>query len=99
MNRTLTREHQQEDFDILLNEDQGFWCKLIVHNDEVNTFEWVIQALIEVCKHTVQQAEQATMIIHFKGKFAVKQGDEATLRPMREGLIDRGINATIENFH
>ena len=47
---------------------------LVVHNDEVNTFDWVIQSLVEICRHSVEQAEQCAMIIHFKGKYAVRQG-------------------------
>ena len=69
---------------------------LIVWNDEVNTFDWVIETLVEVCKHTHEQAEQCAFIIHFQGKYAVKQGDYDTLKPMRESIVERGINATIE---
>lgn len=71
---------------------------LIVWNDEVNTFDWVIETLVEVCSHTHEQAEQCAYIIHFQGKYAVKQGDYETLNPMREAIIDRGINATIEEL-
>lgn len=69
---------------------------LIIWNDEVNTFDWVIKALIEICDYSPQQAEQCSLIIHFKGKYAVKSGDFETLRPMCESFIDRGINATID---
>jgi ATP-dependent Clp protease adaptor protein ClpS len=71
---------------------------LIVWNDNVNTFEWVIETLINVCGHTEEQAEQCAFIIHFHGKYAVKQGDYETLKPMREAITDRGINATIEEM-
>jgi len=71
---------------------------LIVWNDEVNTFEWVIETLIEVCKHTEQQAEQCAYLIHFTGKYAVKQGDYETLKPMQDAIIERGIGATIESL-
>ena len=71
---------------------------LIVWNDNVNTFEWVIETLIEVCGHTTEQAEQCAFIIHFQGKYAVKQGDYETLKPMREAITDRGISATIEEM-
>ncbi|HEY2726736.1 MAG TPA: ATP-dependent Clp protease adaptor ClpS [Parafilimonas sp.] len=71
---------------------------LVVWNDNVNTFEWVIETLIEVCGHTTEQAEQCAFIIHFHGKYAVKQGDYETLKPMREAITDRGINATIEEM-
>lgn len=70
--------------------------KLIVWNDEVNTFDWVIQSLVEVCEHAPEQAEQCAWIIHYKGKYAVKHGTEDDLRPMREALTDRGIGATVE---
>ena len=69
---------------------------LIVWNDDVNTFEWVIETLVEICRHTYEQAEQCAFIIHFHGKYAVKQGDYETLKPMREAITERGINATIE---
>jgi len=71
---------------------------LIVWNDEVNTFDWVIETLIKICGHSEEQAEQCAYIIHFHGKYAVKQGDYEKLKPMREAIIDRGINATIEEM-
>ncbi|MBS1575918.1 MAG: ATP-dependent Clp protease adaptor ClpS [Bacteroidetes bacterium] len=69
---------------------------LIVWNDEVNTFEWVIETLIEVCGHTYEQAEQCSYIIHFRGKYAVKQGSYEDLKPLCDAITERGINATIE---
>ncbi len=71
---------------------------LIVWNDEVNTFEWVIETLIEVCDHSEEQAEQCALFIHYKGKFAVKKGDYEFLKPMCDAITDRGIGATIEVF-
>lgn len=70
--------------------------RLVVHNDEVNTFDWVIESLIKICKHTMEQAEQCAYIIHYKGKYAVLEGARSILEPMRRGLVDRGINATLE---
>ncbi len=69
---------------------------LIVWNDEVNTFEWVIETLIEVCNHSYEQAEQCAYIIHFKGKYAVKHGSYEELKPMCDAITDRGIGATVE---
>jgi ATP-dependent Clp protease adaptor protein ClpS len=77
-------------------EDVQHPYSLIVWNDEVNTFEWVIETLIEVCGHTEEQAEQCAMIIHTHGKYAVKHGDYDTLKPMCNTITDRGINATVE---
>lgn len=71
-------------------------CQLIVWNDEVNTFEWVITTLMEICGHSHEQAEQCAYIIHFKGKYAVKQGDFDQLKAMCEAITNRGINATVE---
>lgn len=84
-----------EETDILT--DTGYNFQLIVWNDEVNTFEWVIDTLIDVCGHTPEQAEQCALFIHHKGKYAVKNGDYDTLKPMCNTITDRGINATIEN--
>lgn len=69
---------------------------LVVWNDDKNTFEWVIETLIDICGHTHEQAEQCAYIIHFQGKYAVKQGNYEKLKPMREAITERGINATIE---
>jgi ATP-dependent Clp protease adaptor protein ClpS len=71
-------------------------CRLIVWNDEVNTFEWVIETLIEICHHSQEQAEQCAMIIHTKGKYAVKEGSYEDLKPMCDAITERGIGATVE---
>ena len=68
---------------------------LVVFNDDVNTFDHVIETLIRVCKHTPEQAEQCTMLIHYKGKCAVKTGTFDFLRPMREAICEAGIDARI----
>ncbi len=68
---------------------------LIVFNDEVNTFDHVIQTLIKVCKHTPEQAEQCTWIIHYKGKCTVKVGAFDELAPMRNAICQRGISAEV----
>ena len=70
---------------------------LIVWNDEVNTFEWVAKSLMEICEHSPEQAEQCAFIIHNKGKYGVKKGSFDFLKPQCEALLDRGIQATIDN--
>lgn len=70
--------------------------ELIVYNDDVNTFDYVIKTLVEVCNHEPEQAEQCTLIIHFNGKCAVKSGELSSLKPLCESINDRGITATIE---
>lgn len=69
---------------------------LVVHNDDVNTFDFVIDTLMEVCGHDALQAEQCTFIIHYKGKCAVKKGSFSELKPMCLEILERGINATID---
>lgn len=69
---------------------------LVVFNDDVNTFDHVIESLIKVCKHEVEQAEQCTWIIHFNGKCQVKRGEYEKLEPMCTALLDRGITAEIQ---
>jgi ATP-dependent Clp protease adaptor protein ClpS len=86
----------QELIDIELEIAEESSYNLIVWNDEVNTFDWVIDTLILICNHSSEQAEQSAMIIHTKGKYAVKNGSFDFLKPMCEAIIERGINATIE---
>ncbi len=90
--------HVKEDIDVMedfsIETDGGF--HLVVFNDDVNTFEWVIQSLIEICRHNFEQAEQCAIYIHFKGKYAVKHGGEEELLPMKDALHDRGISAAVE---
>jgi len=69
---------------------------LIVWNDNVNTFDWVIASLVDICGHELLQAEQCALIIHHNGKCGVKKGTFDELLPQAEGLIDRGIHATID---
>jgi ATP-dependent Clp protease adaptor protein ClpS len=68
---------------------------LVVFNDDVNTFDHVTKTLIKVCKHTSEQAEQCTLIIHYKGKCTVKNGTFDFLRPLRDAICEVGIDAKI----
>lgn len=70
--------------------------RLIIYNDDVNTFEWVIQCLCKYCKHTPEQAEQCAYLIHHSGKCSVKSGSKEDLLPIKEALIDAGLSAIIE---
>ena len=69
---------------------------LILYNDEVHTFEFVIESLIVVCQHEPEQAEQCAMIAHYKGKCLVKTGDYAELKPQYEEMTFRGLTVSIE---
>ena len=72
------------------------YCNLIVWNDDVNTFDWVIETLIKVCGHSAEQAEQCAIFIDAKGKYAVKEGSYELLKPPCDAITERGISATIE---
>ena len=76
--------------------DIGEQAQLIVYNDDHNTFEWVIQCFQEVLNHTLEQAEQLSLIIHFKGKATVKTAPKNVLKPKKDALVDRGLSAVIE---
>jgi len=89
-----TSVNYQEDTDVLTDYESPY--SLIVWNDEVNTFEWVIETLIDVCGQSQEQAEQCAMIIHTKGKYAVKRGSYEELKPLCDAITERGIGATIE---
>lgn len=69
---------------------------LVVHNDEINTFDWVIESLVDICGHSPNQAEQLTLMVHYKGKAKVKNGPYAALRPLCDKFIERGIGATVD---
>jgi ATP-dependent Clp protease adaptor protein ClpS len=86
---------EQEELAVLEEVQTSEMLDLIVFNDDVNTFEHVIGTLIKVCGHSPEQAEQCTIIIHYKGKCAVKKGSLEELKPMRQAICDRGISAEI----
>ena len=77
--------------------DLGHLSQLIVYNDDHNTFEWVIQCFDEVLGHSPEQAEQLSLIIHFKGKATVKTAPKSVLKPKKDALVDRGLSAVIED--
>ena len=88
------RPQYEVETDVLTDTEEP--CNLIVWNDEVNTFEWVIETLMEVCGHSAEQAEQCAYIIHFQGKYVVKNGSYDDLKPQCDAITERGIGATIE---
>jgi ATP-dependent Clp protease adaptor protein ClpS len=96
MKKTMddTRTSTSEDIDVLTSQDEP--CSLVLWNDDVNTFDWVIESLVEVCGHTEEQAEQCAYIVHFKGKCSVKNGSYEELKPLCDKITDRGIGATVE---
>ena len=80
--------------DVLVSEAEE--KQLVLYNDEVNTFDWVIECLISICKHDAIQAEQCAIIVHFKGKCTVKSGEHDKLESMCTALLDRSLTAEIQ---
>jgi ATP-dependent Clp protease adaptor protein ClpS len=70
--------------------------ELVLHNDQYNTFEFVIESLIEVCDHAPEQAEQCALIAHTKGKCGVKKGDLSLLNNLHNEMSRRGLTTTID---
>lgn len=68
---------------------------LILHNDDMHSFDYVIEALIEICGHDYVQAVQSTMITHYKGSCEIRRGKRESLLPLKEALIERELKATI----
>ena len=89
----MTKEKIQEDIDIL--EQEVNQHEIILFNDDVNTFDFVIDSLMSVCKHTMEQAEQCTYLVHYKGKCAVKTGEFEDLKPKCTQLLNLGLSAEI----
>lgn len=69
--------------------------EIILYNDDVNTFNHVIRTLIQVCEHTSEQAEQCSLIVHYKGKCSVKSGTFSDLKPRCTKLLQAGLSAEI----
>lgn len=90
----MTKEKLSEE--LLLEEEVLKQNEIVLFNDDVNTFDHVIDCLMDICKHEMHQAEQCAMLVHYKGKAIVKEGEEDALRIMCEGLLDKGLSAVME---
>jgi len=88
----------EEQEDVLVEDDvfSGLPVHIVVWNDDVNSFDWVILSFMEVLQHTHEQANQLAVLIHYKGRAIVKTGPKSELVPMCEALQDRGLSAEIE---
>jgi len=88
-----TKEKVSEE--LLLDEETLKQNEIVLFNDEVNTFEHVIYTLVDVCEHTPEQAEQCSLIVHYKGKCTVKTGEYKDLEPRCTKLLQAGLSAEI----
>lgn len=89
-----TIEKVQEE--VLIDEQVGINNEIILYNDDVNTFDHVIETLMRVCKHDALQAEQCAILVHYKGKCSVKNGSIEELTPYCSALLDAGLSAEIQ---
>lgn len=81
--------------EVLVEEAIGSNNEIVLYNDDVNTFEHVIDTLIRVCRHTAEQAEQCSLIVHYNGKCTVKTGEFKDLKPQCTQLLEAGLSAEI----
>jgi len=88
-----TKEKTSEE--LLLEEEVKTQNEIVLYNDEVNTFDHVIETLIHACEHTAEQAEQCSLIVHYKGKCTVKTGLYDDLKPRCSVLLEAGLSAEI----
>lgn len=91
-----TKREIQEDVDVLEQETHKY--EIVLHNDDVNTFDFVIETLIDVCEHTSEQAEQCAMLVHYKGKCTVKTGEYDDLKPRCSKLLSLGLSAILTHY-
>lgn len=88
-----TKEKLSEE--LLLEEKTVKQNEIVLFNDDVNTFQHVIETLVDVCDHTPEQAEQCSLIVHYNGKCTVKTGEYDDLKPRCSRLLQAGLNAEI----
>ena len=85
------KTQHEEDLDLL--EDSG--CNLVLYNDDYHTFDYVIKPLVDICRHSYEQAEQCTILVHYRGKCVVKNGSYEELLPMHTALLEKQLTTEI----
>ena len=94
MSETITAP--EVDIDVAIKQLLATTQSIVLYNDDVNTFDHVIECLIRYCKHSLNQAEQCATIVHYNGKCSVKNGSYDELKPICEALLENGLSAKIE---
>ena len=87
------KTQSQEELDVATLSDEG--CHLVLYNDDYHTFDYVIKALVDICRHTTDQAEQCAILVHCRGKCAVKNGSYDELLPMHTALLNKQLTTEI----
>ena len=91
MNHNLEEKEELQVADVETNDTY----RLMLYNDDYHTFDYVIDSLIAICKQTPEQAEQCTVLVHYKGKCVVKNGSYDTLLPMHQALLGQSLTSEI----
>lgn len=89
---TITKKKTESKVDEILSKP----FRLDLHNDDFNSFDWVITCLMKICGHEQEQANQCAHLVHFRGKCDVKYGDYETISTMKEKLQSAGLSVTME---
>lgn len=84
-----------QDEDLATMDDLG--CNLILYNDDYHTFDYVIKALMDICRHTYEQAQQCSILVHYNGRCTVKHGTYNDLLPLHTALLDKQLTSEIED--
>lgn len=91
MNQILKEEELLQTADTVVDDA----CKLVLYNDDYHTFDYVIESLVDICKQTYEQAEQCTLLVHYKGHCVIKSGNYDTLIPMHKALLNKSLTSEI----
>ncbi len=83
----------QEDVEVETLSDEG--CKLMLHNDDYHTFDYVIKALVDICRHSLDQAQQCAILTHCKGKCVIKKGAYEELLPLHTAMLEKQLTTEI----
>jgi ATP-dependent Clp protease adaptor protein ClpS len=96
----MTRSGKKQDPESRKREEylRGESYQLVLHNDDMHSFDFVIQSLMEICDHTAVQAEQCATLTHYKGSCQVRRGSRDELMAMKEKLTSKGLTASIEHL-
>ncbi|OYU97165.1 MAG: hypothetical protein CFE21_02420 [Bacteroidetes bacterium B1(2017)] len=92
----MLKEVTKTEEDVALLEETTEEFQVLLYNDDVNTFDWVIECLIDICSHDELQAEQCALLVHFKGKAVVKKGSLNEMQTICQALCDRDLSAVVE---
>ncbi|MDZ4666281.1 MAG: ATP-dependent Clp protease adaptor ClpS [bacterium] len=92
----MVKEVTKKEEDVSVLDEVGESYQVLLYNDEVNTFDWVIECLVDICEHDELQAEQCALLVHFKGKAVVKKGELETMKSICQALCDCQLSAVVE---